>query len=79
VMKTRPGRKAVVLLSDGVDDDGRGKQLSKHSIDYVLRLARDVNVPLYSIGSETKSTKLSSQVSLKGPEPSIFWLRRPQT
>jgi len=50
VMKTRPGRKAVVLLSDGVDDDGRGKQLSKHSIDDVLRLARDVNVPLYAIG-----------------------------
>jgi VWFA-related protein len=50
VMKTRPGRKTVVLLSDGVDDDGRGKQLSKHSIDDVLRLARDVNVPLYAIG-----------------------------
>lgn len=33
-VKGRPGRKAVVLLSDGV-----GKQLSKHSIDEVIRFA----------------------------------------
>jgi hypothetical protein len=50
VLQARPGRKAVVLLSDGVDDNGKGKQLSKHSIDDVLRLARDVSVPLYAIG-----------------------------
>lgn len=50
VLKTRPGRKAVVLLSDGVDDDGKGGQLGKHSIDEVLHLASDVNVPLYAIG-----------------------------
>ena len=54
VLKTRPGRKAVVLLSDGVDDDGKGKQLSKHSIDEVLRVASDVNVPLYAIGLGNK-------------------------
>jgi Mg-chelatase subunit ChlD len=26
------GRKAIVLLSDGVDDDGSGKPLSKHTV-----------------------------------------------
>jgi hypothetical protein len=37
-------------LSDGVDDNGVGQQLSKHSIDEVIRYARQVNVPLYAIG-----------------------------
>lgn len=49
-LKARPGRKAVVLLSDGVDDDGTGKQLSKHSLDDVLALAKQVNVPVFAIG-----------------------------
>jgi VWFA-related protein len=53
-VKGRPGRKAVVLLSDGVDDNGVGKQLSKHSIDEVIRYARQVNVPLYAIGIGTE-------------------------
>lgn len=44
------GRKAVILLSDGVDDDGQGKQLSKHSIEEGLELARKVNVPVFTIG-----------------------------
>jgi Mg-chelatase subunit ChlD len=38
-LKGRPGRKAVVLLSDGVDDNGVGQPLSKHSIDDVIRYA----------------------------------------
>jgi VWFA-related protein len=53
-VKGRPGRKAVVLLSDGVDDNGVGKQLSKHSIDEVIGYARQVNVPLYAIGIGTE-------------------------
>jgi Mg-chelatase subunit ChlD len=39
-LKDRSGRKAIVLLSDGVDDDDTGKQLSKHSVQGVLDLAR---------------------------------------
>lgn len=50
VLKDRPGRKAIILLSDGVDDDGYGKQLSKHSVSEVLQLARKVNVPIFTIG-----------------------------
>jgi VWFA-related protein len=53
-VKGRPGRKAVVLLSDGVDDNGLGKQLSKHSIEDVIRYASKVNVPLYAIGIGTE-------------------------
>jgi VWFA-related protein len=48
------GRKAIVLLSDGVDDDGTGKPLSKHTTSEVLELARQVNVPIFAIGVGTE-------------------------
>ena len=54
LLKDRPGRKAVVLLSDGVDDNGVGKQLSKHSLQDVLQFAKHVNVPIYAIGIGTE-------------------------
>jgi len=46
----RPGRRAVVLLSDGVDDDGFGKVLSKKTSADVLALAKELNVPVFTIG-----------------------------
>jgi VWFA-related protein len=46
----RPGRRAVVLLSDGVDDDGFGKVLSKKTSGDVLALAKELNVPVFTIG-----------------------------
>jgi VWFA-related protein len=46
----RPGRRAVVLLSDGVDDDGFGKILSKKTSADVLVLAKELNVPVFTIG-----------------------------
>jgi VWFA-related protein len=54
-----PGRKAIVLLSDGVDDDGTGKPLSKKTITDVLTLARQVNVPIYAIGLGTELDELA--------------------
>jgi VWFA-related protein len=54
LLKERVGRKAIVLLSDGVDDDGTGKQLSKHTVREVLVLARQVNVPIYVVGLGTE-------------------------
>ncbi len=53
------GRKAIILLSDGVDDDGTGKPLSKHSITDVLALARQVNVPIYAVGIGTELDELA--------------------
>ena len=47
-LRTVAGRKAIVLLSDGVDDDGTGKPLSKKTVTDVLALARQVNVPIYA-------------------------------
>lgn len=54
LLQDRPGRKAVVLLSDGMDDDGSGKPLSKHKIRDVLTLARQTSVPIYVIGLGTE-------------------------
>lgn len=49
-LQGRKGRKAVILLTDGVDDNGRGGQLSKKSLSEALELAKSVNVPVFSIG-----------------------------
>jgi VWFA-related protein len=46
----RTGRRAVVLLSDGVDDDGYGKTLSKKTIADIGALAKELNVPVFTIG-----------------------------
>jgi len=53
------GRKAIVLLSDGVDDDGTGKPLSKRTVTDVLALAQQVNVPIYAIGLGTELDELA--------------------
>ncbi|MDF1755415.1 MAG: VWA domain-containing protein [Verrucomicrobiales bacterium] len=45
-----PGRRAVVVLSDGVDDDGFGNQLSKRDLDEPLMLGIQSNIPLYTVG-----------------------------
>ncbi|NLI82243.1 MAG: VWA domain-containing protein, partial [Deltaproteobacteria bacterium] len=54
LLKGIPGRKAVTLLSDGADDNGQGKPLSRHSVEDVLALAREVNVPIYTVGVGTE-------------------------
>jgi VWFA-related protein len=51
--KNRAGRKAIVLLSDGVDDDGTGKPLSKRTAQDVIGLAREASVPIYILGLGT--------------------------
>jgi len=49
-----PGRRAVIVLSDGVDDDGKGKQLSKRDLDEPLMLAIQSNIPIYTVGLGSK-------------------------
>jgi VWFA-related protein len=48
------GRKAVVLLSDGVDDDGTGKPLSKATVRQALERAAQINAPVFVIGLGTQ-------------------------
>lgn len=54
LLAERRGRKAVVVLSDGVDDDGAGQPLSVRTIGEVLERAGTVNVPIYAIGLGTE-------------------------
>lgn len=49
-----PGRRVVIVLSDGVDDDGYGNQLSKRDLDEPLMLGIVSNIPIYTIGLGTK-------------------------
>lgn len=54
LLADRRGRRAVVLLSDGVDDDGTGRPLSERTIDDVLARAGEVGVPVYVVGLGTE-------------------------
>lgn len=54
LLADRPGRRAVVLLSDGVDDDGTGQPLSEKTVDDVLERAKSVGAPVFAIGLGTE-------------------------
>jgi Ca-activated chloride channel family protein len=54
LLAERPGRKAVVLLSDGVDDDGTGRPLSQRTVSEAIQAAQRVNAPIYVIGLGTE-------------------------
>lgn len=54
LLADRPGRKAVVLLSDGVDDDGTGKPLSQRTVSEAIQAAQRINAPVYVIGLGTE-------------------------
>lgn len=53
-LRGKSGRRAVILLSDGVDDDGQGRVLSKRTVREVLALAQELNVPVFTIGLGTQ-------------------------
>lgn len=44
------GRRAVVVLSDGVDDNGYGSQLSQNDVDISIVKALASSIPIYTIG-----------------------------
>ena len=64
----RPGRRAVVLLSDGVDDDGYGNRLSKKTMGDIAALSKELNVPVFTIGlgSEIDEATLKQVASESG-------------
>ncbi len=43
-------RKAIIVITDGIDDDGSGGQLSTHSYDDVVALAQANGIPVFAIG-----------------------------
>lgn len=46
----KKGRKVAIVLTDGRDDDGTGKVLSVKTVEQVIAAAREVNVPVFTIG-----------------------------
>ncbi len=45
-----PGKKAIILVTDGKDDDGTGVPLSKATRDGVIEKARAWRIPIFIIG-----------------------------
>jgi hypothetical protein len=43
-------RRAIILVTDGKDDDGTGVQLSRRSLEDVLKLANETGIPIFAIG-----------------------------
>lgn len=72
VLQTRPGRKAIVLLSDGRDDDGTGSQLSGRSITDVLQLAKQVNVPIFIVGLGSEIDRRTLQTVAESTGASVL-------
>jgi len=50
--KVDPGRQALVLLTDGVDELSNGRPCSRHTVDDVIEIASRgaVRIPIYTIG-----------------------------
>lgn len=50
MLSTCGDRRAIILVTDGKDDDGTGVQLSRRSLDDVLKFANETGIPIFVIG-----------------------------
>ncbi|MDF1815907.1 MAG: VWA domain-containing protein [Verrucomicrobiales bacterium] len=49
-LRRASGQRAVVIISNGVDDDGKGRQLSNRNFDEILMLGITEEIPLFTVG-----------------------------
>jgi VWFA-related protein len=70
-LKTIPGRKAVVLFTDGVDTTSH-----RASYESTLRLAEETDAPIYSVSYNTMGT-MSNGIPLPGGRGTILGLPLP--
>jgi Ca-activated chloride channel family protein len=66
-MRSVSGRKAVVLVSSGVDT------FSKAKVDDALRTAKESDTPLYAIGLANVLREATLLYGSTGPQPRIDW------
>ncbi len=70
-LKTAPGRRAIVVLTDGRDENNPGTAPgSTHTLDQVLASVKDVGATVFAIGLGTKvdETTLDTLASASGGE-----------
>jgi VWFA-related protein len=74
-LSTIPGRKAVVLFTDGVDTTSR-----RASYDSTIRLAEESDAPIYSVDYDTSGSNTipSTGVPMPGGRGTIFGLPLPR-
>ena len=77
LLSDREGRKAIVLLSDGVDDDGTGQPLSQATVEDALAAAAKVNVPVFVIGLGTGMDE--AVLTRIADETGAIYLNAPET
>jgi VWFA-related protein len=57
--KAPPGRRAVILFTDGKDEKRDGSQCSKHSYQELVALAMQMQVPIHNIGLSSDAAKIN--------------------
>jgi VWFA-related protein len=57
--KAPPGRRAVILFTDGKDEKRDGSQCSKHSYQELIALAMQMQVPIHNIGLSSDAAKIN--------------------
>ncbi|MFZ6026288.1 MAG: VWA domain-containing protein [Chloroflexota bacterium] len=57
--KAPAGRRAVILFTDGKDENRNGKQCSQHSYQDLIALAMQMQVPVHTVGLSTESAKIN--------------------
>ncbi len=65
LQKAPPGRRAIILFTDGKDETAAGKPCSKHSFQELSDFAQSTQIPINTIGISFKESALND-VELKG-------------
>ncbi len=58
--KAPPGRRAVIVFTDGKDETGSGTPCSKHSYQELVTLANQMQVPINTIGLANVASNINS-------------------
>jgi VWFA-related protein len=70
MLRNAPGKRAIVLVTDGKDDDGAGRQLSRRSLNQAMKACDDNNIPVFAIGlgKDISQTTLREMAEATGGE-----------